>query len=656
MTRPLTPRDLVYGLTLAGDPQVSPGGDLIAYTLTTAREQARPVRQVWLCRIDGSDARPLTVPETPAAGARWSPGGDRLAFAAARDGRHTLCILDLSAAGEPAELASHGQPLGELAWSPNARAIAYTTLYDPENPLEEIAAPGAAPKVRVTRRLDFKEDGRGYLGDRRTQVFTVDVEDGSRLRLTSEPLEHDLPQWSPDGRFVGMREHLQDRAGQRLIAVDVASGAIEELGGGSGAMIVHWAFSPDGERVLFAADPDQSFQPDYFLHSRASGATRRVTSDLQSFPDTAPPVWIDDRQALFHSCSAGASALELLDVETGAVDLLERTEARRSGLSLDRGMRAVAQEESSLDSIGELGVFDRTAGSSATITAHNAALLTEAPPAAWETLVVDRGDFSVDAWLLKPRDFDPARRYPLILDVHGGPSANYGYGFLAHEQCLSTNGFLVLFANPRGSTSYGRRFAEQIVRGWGQGDYEDLLAVLDAVLERPYADGERTGIFGISYGGYMTAWAIGQSDRFRAAVCGEPIFDLESDYGTSDVAWRGLERHGGGPPHLEREWYTEFSPSTYAHRIRTPTLIFHGEADQRCPIGQSEQMFVALRKAGCETEYVRYPGGSHMFFAHGLPEHRVDFLTRTLAWFKEHLGEPTPRASPATSAASSRPA
>ncbi|CAN5127505.1 hypothetical protein BH20ACT5_BH20ACT5_11870 [soil metagenome] len=130
--------------------------------------------------------------------------------------------------------------------------------------------------------------------------------------------------------------------------------------------------------------------------------------------------------------------------------------------------------------------------------------------------------------------------------------------------------------------------------------------------------------------------------RFKAAICGEPIFDLESDYGTSDVAFHGLERHGGGPPHLEREWYAAHSPSTFAHQTRTPTLIFHGEADARCPIGQSEQMFTALKKAGCQAEYVRYPNGSHMFFLVGPPEHRADFLTRTLEWFREHLGGPEP--------------
>ncbi len=637
----LSPRELVYGFTVAIDPQVSPGGDKIAYTRITPNEGGRPLRQVWICGIDGTEAHAITSPEAAASGARWSPDGARIAYTAARDGLRTICVMDVGARGEPRELASHAQEIGELAWAPHGRTIAYTTLFDPDNPSEQPDPPGAPPKVRVTRRLDFKEDGRGYLGDTRTHVFTVDVADGTRRRLTSDPLDHDWPQWSPDGRLLGMRVRLQDRAGQLLIAIDVDSAAIEKLGGGEGVMLAHWAWTPDGERVLFAADPDSSFQPDYFLHDRASGETKRLTTDHPSAPDETPPSWLDDRHALLHSFRAGASALESIDILTGDVQLLDRGETRNAGLSVDGAGRYAVQSESSLTSIGELRVFDRDEGRATTITRHNTALLEQAPPASWETFSVERGEFTIDAWLLKPPDFDPARRYPVVLDVHGGPSANYGYGFLHHQQCLATNGFLVLFANPRGSTSYGRHFALQIVRDWGGGDYADLMAVLDEVLERPYADSERTGIFGISYGGYMTAWAIGQTDRFRAAVCGEPIFDLESDYGTSDVAWRGLERHGGGPPHLEREWYTDFSPSTYAHRIRTPTMIFHGEADQRCPIGQSEQMFVALRKAGCETEYVRYPGGSHMFFAQGPPAHRVDFLTRTLGWFKEHLGEPT---------------
>jgi dipeptidyl aminopeptidase/acylaminoacyl peptidase len=168
------------------------------------------------------------------------------------------------------------------------------------------------------------------------------------------------------------------------------------------------------------------------------------------------------------------------------------------------------------------------------------------------------------------------------------------------------------------------------------------MAVVDKAIEQPYVDPERLGVTGYSYGGYMTAWVIGQTDRFKAAVCGAPCFDLESMYGTSDISHVFGELQWGGPPHTSKEWYEKHSPSTYAHRATTPTLIIHGEDDERCPIGQGEQMFVALKKAGVETEFARYPNGPHGMMRPGIgpPQHRIDILERTLGWFKRHLGEP----------------
>jgi dipeptidyl aminopeptidase/acylaminoacyl peptidase len=221
--------------------------------------------------------------------------------------------------------------------------------------------------------------------------------------------------------------------------------------------------------------------------------------------------------------------------------------------------------------------------------------------------------------------------------VHGGPHSYYGFAFNNMQQTLASHGFIVVFANPRGSGSYGREFAQEVRFDWGGEDYLDLMAVLDAALERPYADKERTGIWGYSYGGFMTAWAIGQSNRFKAAVCGAPCFDLESMYGTSDIshAWGPLQ--WGGTPHEASEAFAAHSPSTFAHRTKTPTLIMQGEADDRCPIGQGEQMFVALKQAGCEVEFARYPGGSHAMLRVGPPSHRVDFLQRLVGWFTDHL-------------------
>jgi len=419
--------------------------------------------------------------------------------------------------------------------------------------------------------------------------------------------------------------------------VDVASGSFQRCGSPEDAVTV-FAWSPTGDRILLVGASGHTFENDLSVLDVATGLIERLTQGHDSVPQDA--IWLDDGRVLLHAMWHGGSSLEVLDVGTRQVERVARFEARHAGMSVDRGRRLVAQGRMSLECFGEIAVYDLTARSGSTVTSYSAAVLMERPPARWERFDVQR-DLTIEAWLLLPPDFDPAKRYPVILDTHGGPTANYGYGFMAHQQCFATHGFIVVFANPRGSDSYGPDFAGRIVQDWGNEDFKDYLAVVDAVAARPYVDPERIGIFGISYGGYMTSWAIGQTDRFKAAVCGEPIFDLESDWGTSDVSFNGLEIFGGGPPHARREWFDAHSPSSFAHRITTPTLVFSGEDDQRCPIGQSEQLFIALRKAGVETEFARYPGGSHMFFAFGLPDHRADWLARTLRWFTDHLGGPT---------------
>ncbi len=647
MGQPLTPSALIYDLAAAGDPQISPDGTRVLYTLSQAdREKKTTTTQVWLCRVDGSEARRLTWTGEHNSGARWSPDGTAVAFVSDRVKKYGLFVLPLDG-GEARELTRHGQAILDLAWSPDGKTLAYTTLVDPENPNEREPAPDATPRVRVTRRIDYKQDNRGYLGDARLQVFVVDVRTGERRRVTTAAVDHHHPQWSPDGRTLAVAIPNRNGMCSQLGLIDVASGATTRIGPETG-MVGCWAWSPAGDRILFAGEPTRTWQLDFFLYDVARGEVRPLTDDLPSLPDSgfptiappAQPVWLDDRRALFHAFRAGASGLFVIDTHNGRVEPIHEWPALHAGLSVDNGRRYAVQAHTSLEATGEISVVDLASGQSTRITANNAPVLRERPPARWEKLVVRRGDLAIDAWLLKPADFDPSRRYPVVLDVHGGPNGYYGFGFNAVQQCLATNGFLVVFANPRGSSSYGRHFTQQVIRDWGGEDYRDLMAVVDAVLERPYADRSRTGIYGYSYGGYMTAWVISQTDRFQAAVCGAPCFDLESMYGTSDIGHTFGELQWGGPPHEAEAWYRAHSPSTFAHQTRTPTLIVHGEADHRCPIGQGEQMFVALTRAGCEVEFVRYPGASHLFLRSGPPEHREDYLTRVLGWFTSHLGAP----------------
>jgi dipeptidyl aminopeptidase/acylaminoacyl peptidase len=647
---PLTPDALVYGPAAPGEARISPDGARVLYTLTTTDRASRhTISQLWLRDADGANARPLTSAGERNRSGCWSADGRSIAFVSDRAKRSGIFVLPIAEPGEAREVARDPREIGDLAWSPDGSRFAYVVAVDPANPDGAEPPAGAPPRVRVTRRLDYKRAGQGYRGDRRRQLFVVGATGGEPRQLTTRPVDHSMPRWSPDGRQLALQVASPDGWGSRLGLLDVASGEMRLFGAENGAVGV-WAWSPSGDRVLFAGDSVITGQLDFFLLDVAAGHVRRLTDDLACLPDAgrmgvappATPVWLDDRRALFHAFRGGASRLYTIDVESGRTEQVAAWDALHAGLSLDAAHRRAVQTRGSLDGPSELYVLELATFEGRTISDHNAALLGEHPPAGWERFDVQRGDLTIEAWLLKPPDFDPSKRYPLILDVHGGPQSFYGYGFDPMQQLLASNGFLVLFCNPRGSTSYGRDFTLRVRCDWGGEDFHDLMAVLDRAVERPYVDEGRLGMYGSSYGGYMVAWTIGQTSRFKAAVSRAPVFDLESMYGTSDIGHSWCDVQYGGPPHARRDWYEAHSPSTFAHQATTATLVIHGESDERCPIGQGEQMYVALSKAGCETELVRYPGGSHLFFRPGgVPEHRIDFFERVLGWLRDRLGSAT---------------
>jgi dipeptidyl aminopeptidase/acylaminoacyl peptidase len=647
MTAPLTPETLVYGFTTAGSPEISPDGSRVAYVLSsTSRETAKTSSQLWLATFDGGAARRLTWSGERNHSPRWSPDGSQLLFVSDRVPANGLFVLPLEG-GEARELLRHPTAISDPAWSPDGRQVAFVAPFDPANPDGKRPAEAAIAPVRVTSRIDYKQDNRGYLGDVRTQVYVAGVEGGQVRRLTTEAVDHLGPAWSPDGQSLLTRVTTKNGMCSHLVLIPASGGPAREITPPGGAVST-WAWSPSGGRIAFSADPEHTSQTDWFTFDVGTGQTRRVTDDLQCLPDggfptilpPSQPVFLDEDRLLFHAFRGGASGVYTVDLRSGAVDRVEGEMELRSHFSVDAARRRAVQAVASLSAFGEVAVVDLRAGERRLVTEYSRTAFEAAPPARWERFDVSRDGFTTEAWLLLPPGFDPGKRYPLVLDVHGGPNGYYGYGFNAMQQCLATNDIAVVYSNPRGSSSYGRRFTEQVFGDWGGEDFLDLMAVVDRALERPYLDRERTGIWGYSYGGYMTAWTIARTQRFKAAVCGAPCFDVESMFGTSDIAHFFGRRQWLGAPHEQREWYATHSPSQFAHNTRTPTLIVHGEGDERCPIGQGEQMFVALKEAGCEVEFARYPGQSHLFLRNGPPEYRLDALQRVLAWFKRHLGDP----------------
>jgi dipeptidyl aminopeptidase/acylaminoacyl peptidase len=648
MTSPITPEIAVYELTSLTGAKVSPDGTSILYHLAqTDRESGATRSQVWRCSIDGAHPRQISHAGVSNAGAAWSPDGTSIAWVSRRDGDHpgAIVVLPLDG-GEARVVTSHASMPSSLRWSPDGRSIAYIVETDPDNPEEKPKDPKAPAPVIVVDRLDYKLDGRGVYNRQRQQCFVVDVETGNRRQLSDPETHAGSPSWSPDGKTLAVTTDLANSHASTLTLIDVESGERTETGIGGFTGASWW--TPDGGAILYLGDPGETYSTAYCLYDVASKNSGEIVADLAFQPDTGyqntspigDPVWIGDHSAVVHGLSRGRSLLAELDIAAGTVTPIVDWDALHGGLSATPDGKVIVQNRSTLSRKSDLVSWNRDTGELKTLVTTNDAVFAETPMADVEFFTFERAGFEIDCWLLKPPGFDAAQTYPLVLSVHGGPHNAYGHQFDIQAQVLAAAGYLVLMTNPRGSGTYGRAFTQSVHGDWGGEDWNDLMHAVDLIVERPYVDAARLGIYGYSYGGYITAWAVGHTDRFAAIVCGAPVYDMISMYGTSDIGFFFTPMEMKADQWERRDFLIERSPSTYAKQATTPTLIIQGEADERCPVGQAEQMFTDLKLAGCETQLVRYPGGSHLMLSNAPAAHRIDYLTRVRSWFDRFLSAP----------------
>jgi dipeptidyl aminopeptidase/acylaminoacyl peptidase len=655
--RPLAPADL-FALAYASDPQVSADGQWVAYV----RQWSDPATDrrhsnIWVVKADGSDHRPLTGGAFTEHSPRWSPDGTRLLYLSNRGGSPQLHVRYMST-GESFPVTNVRQPPGSPVWSADGTQIAYLALV-PKAPLvigtPLTPPPGAqwADPPKYTESLVFRYDGVGEVPTGFVHAFVVAATGGAPRQVTSGDFNHGgTPYgggslaWTPDGGELV----LPARRGERpewnaresdLVAVNVRTGALRPLTSRFGPDVSP-AVSPDGRLIAWVGfdDRKQGYQNTLlYVMNRDGSGTRVVSSRLDN--SVSAPSWSADGTAIYGQVDERGNTkvmrFALDGSHTVVASSLGGGASAYGGGSYSVSRTGVVAYSLSTPSVpSEVVVAGGASPAPRVLTALNAGLLADRAIGEVEEIWYpsSKDGRRIHGWIIKPPGFDPRRKYPLILEIHGGPFANYGDRFDEEKQLMAAAGFVVLYTNPRGSTSYGEEFGNLIHHAYPGDDFHDLNAGVDAVVAKGYIDERNLFVTGGSGGGVLTAWMIGHTDRFRAALAFYPVINWESFSLTADMAPSAVNNWFPGFPWDHPENYAKRSLLSVVKNVRTPTLIMTGEEDYRTPMSESEQYYKALKMRGVESVLVRVPEEPHGIRRR--PSHEAAKITTLQGWFDAH--------------------
>jgi dipeptidyl aminopeptidase/acylaminoacyl peptidase len=628
----------------------------VCAVLRADREGDRYRSALWLLPLDGSPPRQLTSGTDTDQDPRLSPDGEQVAFSSDRHGGEPQIHLIALQGGEAWQLSQFDQGVTSFLWAPDGDRLLVTcpVAVDPDRrgrrsdqppPRRQPGAP------EVVWRLPSKMDGMGYTLDKEEHLFTIDL-DGHSRRLTDGPFDVRSACWSPDGQHIAYARTREGRLAHRtdIWCMDANGQGARQLSfDHASAASPRW--SPDGRWIAFAgAESEGDARYRLWLIEVATGKVSALGSEDLELGNGEELHWLEDSSAVVAVIAQrGLQVLLSIPLSSGQPRLLRGGDRHLSMLAAARGDWLCCSEaaDESIEVVAiprDLQAPGQGRGEERRLTRFNAwSLQRDRPEASKRSFEVPDGNGGterIEGWLLRPRGAKGPT--PLLVDVHGGPTsyvlmtqASHGYWWP-----LCSQGWSVLALNPVGSSSYGREFAERLNRHWGELDLPQHLAAVDALQKERLTDG-RLAIAGKSYGGYLSAWAIGHTRRFHAAIVSAPVTNLESHYGTSDSGFYADPDSMGGVPHEARERHQALSPMKHVHQACTPTLILQGKDDQRCPIGQAEELFTTLMcQAKAQTEMVLYPGGSHHFFERGKPSHRLDAIQRLIEWANRWINVP----------------
>jgi dipeptidyl aminopeptidase/acylaminoacyl peptidase len=641
----------VFQLEYADDVQISPDGSRIAYVRVShdiMTDRAR--RNLWLVNADGTNNRPLVSGVRSASSPRWSPDGSRLAYVSAAEGSPQLYVRWMDS-GQTALLTNLTEPPDAVAWSPDGKSLAFTQLVPASKPPLAVPPPrpdGAvwAPPVKVIDTVTYRADGAGYLESGFDHVFVVSSEGGTARQVTDGDFFDAGPlSFTPDGKqlvFSANRgaDWERDPQNSEVFSVELATQkltALTKRQGPDNAPVV----SPDGRRIAYLGFDDtyQGYQVTHLYVMDIDGAnSREITAGFDR--DVENPRWsADGRSIYFAYDDRGVKKIAVTTFDGKIRTLADGVGGTDLGRPYTSGGYSVARN-------GRIAFPHNTplrpadVGTAAggaplrVITALNDDSLGNKTLGSvrelnWKSSKDQR---DIQGWVINPPDFDATKKYPLILEIHGGPFAAYGPNYATELQLFAAAGYVVLYANPRGSTSYGAEFGNLIHHAYPGDDYDDLMSGVDALIAQGNVDKNNLFVTGGSGGGVLTAWIVGKTDRFRAAVVAKPVINWSSFVLTSDASNFFYKYWFGAQPWEKPDEYWRRSPLSLVGNVKTPTMLITGEADYRTPIEESEQYYQALKLRKIDTLMVRIPEASHGGMV-ARPSNLIAKVDNILAWF-----------------------
>ncbi|OGL46391.1 MAG: hypothetical protein A2161_03105 [Candidatus Schekmanbacteria bacterium RBG_13_48_7] len=657
----------LYDFEFVNDPQISPDGRRIVYVLKRIDStKNKYFSNLWITPFIGGYPKQLTFGDHADYAPHWSPNSSLIAFFSTRGPKEKSQIYLINPdGGEAYPVTDLDGAFQDMSWAPDRQSIVFS--FRLSEPAKKKTEPeNYKPPYHITR-LMFREDGTDKIISESFHIYELTIKNRKVKQLTKGSWDDILPQWEPSGKEIGfLSNRIPDREldpenvdiwfinpkNGKTRKIDKPRGPVEyftisqdgkylaysghtgEMGRSSSCVHHIWMAQVDGRKKAWDLMPD------------LDATTRNVSlNDLkgsQGFKEL--PVFSRDNKYLYFLIGKlGTTNLFRIITRSGQIEKITDNKWEVATFSanqnVDRFALIISQPNSPCD------IFALTLRSGTRKTIPKPTMLVKTNESVLNSLELSKPNeiwvdssngTKIQGWYLTPPGFDEKKKWPMLLEIHGGPHLQYAYNFFHEFQFLAAQGYIVLYVNPRGSHGYGEKFSRAIDRNWGGPDYEDLMNAVDFMIAKGFVDEKRVGVLGGSYGGFMTNWIVGHTNRFAAAVTQRSLVNIASFFGTCDVGLSFMHEMSVRP--WEDSEYNFFqSPLSYTHKMNTPLLIIHSENDHRTPIEQAEQLFTALKIQNKTVELVRFPGEGHELSRGGQPLHRVDRLQWVLKWFDRYL-------------------